>query len=142
MHILLYLAWPVTNIHRIWNNAPVREVNWFLASDQQQDVQWYVYLTGLMLAPVMVLAAVLIFILLDQRSTAQSFLVSISCLLVVGILDIVNYWVWAGHEDSMMFIQCELLMIGGIISYINESNRRPVSHGNATKSTTGYGAAR
>lgn len=123
MHILLYLSWPVTNIHRFWNNKPINEVDAFLFADQAQDVQWYVYHTGLMLAPLMVVCGVLLFVKYDFSRSAQAFYITMLTLAIAFFLDIVNYWLFAGHDDSMMYVQLGVLFFGGTISYINESNR-------------------
>ncbi len=133
MHILLFMAWPVTNIHRFWNNRPVNELDLFLMAEQSQDIQWYVYHTGLMLSALMVVGALLIYFKYGYSYSAKAIYLNLIGLFAVILLDIVNYWLFAGHSDRMLYAQSGVILLTGITTYITESNGK-------VKSNHRYGA--
>ena len=122
MMILLYGSMPVSMIHRLWSNKPVQEVDWFVYVSQKQDVQWYVYMTGNMLSVVMILMASLIYVLYDLRKDKWRFAFGLLAFIVSGILEIFNYWFYAGWNDQFTYWQGLLILLSGIISLNNESN--------------------
>ena len=96
--LLLFLSWPVCVIHRYWNNAPLKAVQWIVFDKSvNQDFRWYFVYNELWLSAVFVLLAALIW----TRKTRTIRLLLWANLLISAI-DIVNYWLFFRRNEIML----------------------------------------
>jgi len=119
--IFLYLAWPITLVHRYWNNKPPKVVNWFVFYYEPQDVQWYVSYTGTLLMPMFIMLGSLFYVLSRARYTVY-FVISIIGMLCVQTIEIANYWLYYGQNDGLLYLQGLLLLMAGSVCLILSSN--------------------
>lgn len=110
--ILLYLSWPVTIIHRFWNNSSPKKVNWFVVNVYKndklftQDIQWYFYDTGNMLAGIFI---ILSFILLKTKN--RTYTLTLIIILIINIIDLIHYWVCFKQDERVVWLESMLMVV-------------------------------
>ena len=128
--IFLFLSWPVTLIHRLYNNLPPKEVNWFAFVYYPQDRQWYVYMTGLFLSSIMMLLSM--FFYLGSKEKSHSYFSNLIMLMMgVQVLELINYWLYYGQNEDIITIQsCSLIMSAffSLIKFRNGTRRKKAKY--------------
>jgi hypothetical protein len=117
-YFLLILCWPITNIHRYWNDQPVNAGKWIVFEEymkQPRDIQWYVKDTSDMLCVTMILLAFLLAI----RDRVLKIIVR--GFLIVSLLDIVHYWLYYKHNEYFLLAESVVLFASIIVAYLNRN---------------------
>jgi hypothetical protein len=106
--ILLFLSWPVDNLHRLLNDSTVRMNNWYPFNPKYvESVQWYTHDVCHAVAYLLILIAIWLYVQMPQRRD-RDINTAISALLVIQAIDVIHYIGW--HR------QCELILsIEGLI---------------------------
>lgn len=116
--ILLFFSWPVCIVHRIWNNDPERYVQWIVYDRSvNQDFRWYWVYNELWISALLVLVAFLVM----TRKT-KPIRISLWALIMVAIVDIVNYWLWFRRNETALTIE-GLIMLSAAILIFNPCNK-------------------
>jgi len=92
--IVLFLWWPACAVHRFWSDDPPRRVHWFIddvrksdGSLMTQDVQYYIFDTGNMVA----FSLVLLSFILNKTKSAQ-YKMALVVSFIISLSDIIHYW--------------------------------------------------
>ena len=118
--VLLFASWPVTIIHRKWENEPVTPVSWIkFDSTIFQDFRWYWVANELWLSAVLVLLAWMI-------STIKTYTLRILLWanLLISVIDIIHYWLF--FRRNLWFLAGEgmIMVLATVIITIHASNYR------------------
>lgn len=113
--ILLFLSWPVCLVHRFWNNKPPHKINWFIAIDIKQDVQWYIYDTGNMLSFTLILLS---FILLKNKS--KSYNQVLFAVFLISIIDIIHYWVCYKQNEWVVTLEGMIMFLAALLIFVRK----------------------
>lgn len=105
--IFLFLWWPACAVHRFWNNDPPRRVHWWLTEVKMpdgslatQDVQYYIFDTGNMVAFSLVLLS---FIL--NKTKSRQYKASLMVSFLISLSDIIHYWYNFKQSEWIVTIQ-------------------------------------
>lgn len=112
-YLLLIMAWPLHCVHRFWNNAPARNVDWFLFADKKQDIQWYIADIGGLLSITCILWAFYIF----AKGTKQLRFIT-GTLLLISITDIIHYWLWYQQNEVVVYLQGLIMIAASLIIFV------------------------
>jgi hypothetical protein len=121
--MLLFLSWPVCLINLYWKNDPKRTVRWICYDYQwgtpvSQDFKWYIVQNELWLSATLVLLAFLI-----AKSKTKSIRIMLRGLLLVSIVDIVNYWLWFRRNEQALIFEGMIMLWVAILIIKHESTR-------------------
>lgn len=110
--LFLFLSWPICLVHRYWNVAKPKRVDWFIikvhnpdGSHFTQDVQWYLYDTGNMISTLCILLS---FIIIKHKT--PSYRIALNGILCISIIDIIHYWVCFKQNELIITME-GLIMI-------------------------------
>lgn len=111
--VLLFLSWPVCVVHRIWNNSPERSVQWIvLDKTVNQDFRWYWVYNELWVSAALVLAA---FLVMTRKTRAIRIV--LYALLIVAMIDIVNYWLWFRRNEWALTVEGLVMFNAAILIF-------------------------
>ena len=109
-YIMFVLSWPVTLVHRAWNNSPVNVKSWFVyRPDVSQDFQWYIADTGNMLGLLFILLAIYVYLRWAHNSHGTIAILVLG-LIFMQVLDIVNYWLFFKQNETILYFQGAILI--------------------------------
>lgn len=111
--LLLFLSWPVAQVHRFWNNAPPKKVHWFLTDVTNsrgelltQDIQWYIFDTGNYLSVSLILLSFIV-----CRKKTRTYQVALSMIFAISLSDILHYWYSFKQSEWIVHIQGAAMVI-------------------------------
>lgn len=115
--ILLLLTIPLGELYQLWHVPEVRLRGWFLLSDLQQDIEWYVKDSS---EGVIWLIFIYVWYLRERkRSTFWSKLLGL--FFIFRAVDLCAYWVNHRHAGLVyLFCYLSIIIYVGIIFYRNK----------------------
>lgn len=107
------MSWPVCLVHRQWNTEDLRAVSWIMCDKTvSQDFRWYWVANEIWLSQTLIIAAILI-----MKSKTFVIRTLILALLIVSIIDIVNYWFWFRRNEWMLDLEGLVMIVATVIIY-------------------------
>jgi len=122
--ILLFLWWPVNNLHRLWNNSPARRVECFLFTSAWEDIQWYIHDLCQTVSYALIFWGIWLYTGIKKDSDIVSV---ISSLLVIQIIDVVHYMGWHRRSEAILAVEGLILAFIALKIFIKHRNR--INHG-------------
>lgn len=122
---LLFLWWPVNNIHRAWNSAPAEWVQWYFFSDAKEDIQWYVHDICQAIAYGIIFWGMWLYADSNIKRDHDIRTV-IGGIALIQLIDIVHYVGWHRHSEVMLVI--EGLILAFIALKIFIKYRKSIHH--------------
>jgi hypothetical protein len=109
--ILMFLSWPINNIHRLWNNSPSHVGNWYLFDHKYtEDIQWYVHDVCQCVSYLLIFISIWLWKDSSVRRD-KSIMVAFESILINQALDLIHYVGWHRRNEYI------LLLEGVIITY-------------------------
>lgn len=116
--ILLFLSWPVTLVHRLYNNSDAEVVDWYVYVSYPQDKQWYVYLLCVFISFALILSSMLLYITSKEKGKVSVYVRLLAALLVIQLIEIINYCLYYSQNDGLLFIQW-VVLVGMTIKHLS-----------------------
>lgn len=111
--LLLFISWPVSQVHRFWNNAAVNKVHWFLTDVINsrgelltQDIQWYIFDTGNYLSVSLILLSFIV-----CRKKTRTYQIVLSTIFAISLSDILHYWLSFKQSEWIVQFQGATMVI-------------------------------
>ena len=105
--ILLFISWPVNNLHRLLNNMPVKMGYWYpFSPDCLEELQWHVHSICECICYLCIFYAIRMYNS-QLRNRNISIDCAIDCLLIVQAIDLIHYIGW--HRRSELILTLEAL---------------------------------
>lgn len=128
--ILLYLSWPVSLVHRFWNNQVPVNVDWFVLEVKKnghqfkQDIQWYIYDTGNILSSLFIVAS---FILIKTKN--RTYALSLKIILLINFIDLIHYWLCFKQSEIVTWLESMLMVLLSLYLIIQKEWKRDSKYG-------------
>lgn len=123
--ILLFLWWPINNIHRLWNNAPANPVEWFWFASGWEDIQWYVHDLCQTVSYALIFWAISLYVNSNLKKDSDIVAI-ITGISLIQFVDVFHYLGW--HRRSETILVIEGLMLAFIALKIFIKHRKSIHH--------------
>lgn len=112
--ILLFVWWPVNNLHRLLNNTPAQMLHLFpFAPTCTEDIQWHVHSICESISYLCIFIGIRLYIgQLRNRQIAIDQVIDL--IIILQIVDLIHYLGWHRRSEiiltleGLMFIACAL----------------------------------
>lgn len=101
--LLLLFAWPCLVIHRFWNNQPVNKLSLFLGTSIEQDIQWYICDTGMMLYYLLILYG--LYLKDKWKLQHPNITLVLKAVLITRVIDVFHYWIWFRQNEYVVMVE-------------------------------------
>lgn len=123
--ILLFLWWPINNIHRLWNNSPAKQVEWYWFTTAWEDIQWYIHDLCQTVSYAIIFWAICLYVKSSLKRDSDIVLI-ISGIAVIQSIDVIHYLGW--HRRSEVVLTIEGLVLAFIALKIFIKHRKTIRH--------------
>ncbi len=107
---LLFFSWFVYNVHRCWNNtAPLYTKPFPFDNSYEITWHWYVYMLLKDTSYLIILSAVWLYVTSNLKKD-KDILGAFSAILIVQIIEIPHYLLWARHNEIVLSVEGLVLM--------------------------------
>ena len=104
--LMLFISWPVNNLHRLLNNTPVLMGHWYLFSPTStEDIQWFVHDIFESISYILILLAIKLYIE-TLRNRILEIDQIINCFVAIQIIDLIHYLGWHRRSEMILTIEC------------------------------------
>ncbi|ACU61371.1 hypothetical protein [Chitinophaga pinensis] len=124
--ILLFLWWPINNLHRLWNSAPAQWVHWYLFNDAAEDIQWYVHDLAQTLSYALIFWAVWLKMTITTRRSDADYEIMVTAIAIIQAIDIFHYIGWHRRSEVVLAIEGLILCAAALKIFIKY--RKSIHH--------------
>lgn len=104
--LMLFISWPVNNLHRLLNNTPVNFLHLYPFSPlSTEDLQWYVHDVFESISYILILLAIKLYIETLRNRIAEVDEI-IKCFVIIQIIDLFHYLGWHRRSELILTIEC------------------------------------
>lgn len=104
--LMLFVSWPVNNLHRLLNNTPVNFLHFYPFSPlSTEDIQWYVHDVFESISYILILLAIKLYIETLRNRIAEVDEI-IKCFVIIQIIDLFHYLGWHRRSELILTIEC------------------------------------
>jgi hypothetical protein len=122
---LLFLSWPVNNLHRLWDNSPAKRLYWFPGDKSYwSDIQWYVHDIGECLCYIFILLGFWLYINSNLKRD-KDVRILFGAVLVNQLIDLPHYLWSHRHTEWILAVQGFIVLLAaGKVMFNNAKSKR------------------
>lgn len=115
--LMLFISWPVNNLHRLLNNTPAILLHMYpFSPNSTEDIQWYIHDVFESISYILILWAIKIYIeLLRNRAVEIDYI--IKSFLIIQVIDLFHYIGWHRRSEIILTIECFIFIYTALKIY-------------------------
>lgn len=112
--ILLFLAWPVCNLHRFFSHMDRGSYRPFLFNNEEAGLQWYLFHVGGSACYIMIFWAIWLYITGGYKKD-RDILTVFGAIFINQVSDLLHYTAWQRHSTTILFLQGFVILFALLI---------------------------
>lgn len=111
---LLFLSWPVNNVHRLWNNCAPNKIYPFPADpDYWKDIQWYIHDIGEIICYIFIFMAIWLYINSHLKKD-RDIRILFGAIFTNQLIDLPHYLISARHSEYILAAEGAILLYAAL----------------------------
>jgi hypothetical protein len=123
--ILLFSSWFLSNVHRAWNNLPVKKIHPALCifePDYEVTIHWYAHFILKDISYILIFYSIWIYINSALRKDAD-VLLCFGAIFLVQCMELPHYLLAARHSEWVLLFQCLLIITVAVLIRTKKSSK-------------------
>lgn len=121
--ILLFLSWMLANIHRAWNNVPVRVVHPCIWDRKYEvSIHWFVHFILKDISYISIFYAIWLYINSNIKKD-KDIIFTFGTIFLVQVIDAFHYILLARHSEYVLIFESAIMLASALIIKYKQASK-------------------